>query len=64
MEGGIVYLRTDDDDYFTQMREVFAANPSFAAVETPADLAAVVTDFERDFNAKGIPTNRAAYRLK
>lgn len=64
VEGGIVYLRTDDDDYFTQMREVFAASPDFAAVETPGDLAAVVTDFERDFNGKGIPTNRAAYRLK
>ena len=64
VEGGIVYLRTDDGDYFTQMCEVFAASPQFAAVETPADLAAVVTDFERDFNAKGIPTNRAAYRLK
>lgn len=64
VEGGIVYLRTDDDDYFTQMREVFAASPRFVEMETPAELAAVVTDFEREFNAKGIQTNRAAYRLK
>ena len=26
--------------------------------------AAVITDFERGFNAEGIPTNRAAYRRK
>lgn len=60
--GGIVYLRTDDLDYFQQMTEAFAADNNFKPVETPAKLAAVVTDFERDFNAEGIPTNRAAYQ--
>lgn len=61
--GGIVYLRTDDQDYFRQMTEVFAAAKEFQAMETPAELAEVTTDFERDFNAEGIPTLRAAYRL-
>lgn len=60
--GGIVYLRTDDADYFSQMLEVFAADKRFLPIETPPTLAAVVTDFERDFNAKGIPTLRAAYQ--
>lgn len=60
--GGIVYLRTDDEDYFKQMTEVFAADKRFEPVQTPDALAAVVTDFERDFNAKGIPTQRAAYQ--
>ncbi len=60
--GGVVYLRTDDGDYFTQMTRVFGENPKFAAVETPVELAAVVTDFERSFNAKGIPTRHAAYQ--
>ena len=60
--GGTVYLRTDDQDYFSQMQEVFAAAKEFQAVETPATLAEVTTDFERDFNAQGIPTLRAAYR--
>lgn len=60
--GGIVYLRTDDEDYFSQMIEVFAADKRFHAVETSQTLAAVVTDFERDFNAKGIHTQRAAYQ--
>jgi tRNA (guanine-N7-)-methyltransferase len=60
--GGTVYLRTDDADYFQQMQEVFQADPRFHPVETPTDLAAVVTDFERDFNAQGIPTQRAAYQ--
>lgn len=59
---GIVYLRTDDLDYFQQMTEVFNADQRFKSVATPAHLAAVLTDFERDFNAEGIPTNRAAYQ--
>jgi tRNA (guanine-N7-)-methyltransferase len=60
--GGTVYLRTDDQDYFQQMTEVFGADKRFQSVETPAGLAAVLTDFERDFNAQGIPTQRAAYQ--
>lgn len=63
-KGGTVFLRTDDPDYFAQMNEVFAADKNFAKVATPADLSAITTDFERDFNAKGIPTLRAAYQLK
>jgi hypothetical protein len=43
------------------MTEVFAASPHFRAAETPAGLAEIVTDFERDFNAQGIATRRAAY---
>ena len=62
--GGVVYLRTDDMDYFTQMTEVFGASAHFKAVETPPELSAVTTDFERGFNTQGIPTNRAAYRLR
>ena len=59
---GVVYLRTDHVEYFTQMQEVFAADKNFRLVETPAVLAAVTTDFERQFNAQGILTNRAAYQ--
>lgn len=62
VKNGIVYLRTDDRDYFAQITEVFGASKSFAAVETPAELSAVVTDFERNFNQRGISTLRAAYR--
>lgn len=61
--GGRVYLRTDDADYFAQMNEVFAAAAEFSRVETPLALAQITTDFERDFNAQGIPTLRAAFRL-
>jgi len=60
--GGQVYLRTDDENYFHQMTEVFAADKRFQPMETPAELAAVRTDFEQDFNSRGIPTLRAAYR--
>ena len=60
---GLVYLRTDDADYFEQMLAVFAADPTFRLVETPAELATLLTDFEKDFHAKGIQTRRAAYQL-
>ena len=59
---GIVYLRTDDADYFQQMLSVFAAAPDFAKVEMPGTLAAFVTDFERNFHARGVPTLSAAFR--
>lgn len=62
--GGTVYLRTDDLDYFEQMLAVFAASAAFAPVETPETLKNVKTDFERAFNAQGIPTHYAAYRTK
>jgi tRNA (guanine-N7-)-methyltransferase len=61
--GGVVYLRTDNADYFAQMTEVFDANAAFHPVPTPENLCAVVTDFEREFNAQGIPTLRAAYQF-
>jgi tRNA (guanine-N7-)-methyltransferase len=61
--GGMVYLRTDDEPYFKQMIDVFAADPAFGSVETPTELAALVTDFEKDFQARGVKTLRAAYRV-
>jgi tRNA (guanine-N7-)-methyltransferase len=59
--GGKVYLRTDDADYFSQMVMVFDANPAFRLVETSGELREVVTDFERNFLARGVSTSRAAY---
>ena len=62
--GGQVFLRTDDADYFQQMNEVFGAAKEFEKIETPPELAEITTDFERDFNAQGIPTLRAAYQFE
>jgi tRNA (guanine-N7-)-methyltransferase len=62
--GGCVFLRTDDPDYFGQMNEVFGAAAGFAATDTPAALAGITTDFEREFNARDIPTLRAAFRAQ
>jgi tRNA (guanine-N7-)-methyltransferase len=62
--GGTVFLRTDDADYFQQMNEVFAIAKEFEETETPPALAEITTDFEREFNAQGIPTLRAAFRLR
>lgn len=60
--GSAVYLRTDDGDYFNQMTEVFRANAEFQEIETPIELAELLTDFEREFQAHGIKTLRAAYQ--
>ena len=60
--GGVVYLRTDDPDYFAQMTEVFGASREFQKVETPVELAELPTDFEREFNTRGIQTLRAAFQ--
>ena len=57
----MVYLRTDDANYFEQMTEVFALSPQFRKVGTPEDLTEVRTDFEREFEARGIKALRAAY---
>jgi tRNA (guanine-N7-)-methyltransferase len=62
--GGVVYLRTDDTDYFAQMTEVFAQSTLFSPVDTPPELAAVCTDFEREFQSRDIQTLRAAYRCR
>ncbi|HEV2327928.1 MAG TPA: tRNA (guanosine(46)-N7)-methyltransferase TrmB [Verrucomicrobiae bacterium] len=59
--GGKVFLRTDDAPYFAQMIEVFDAARGFEKIETPAELAELLTDFERDFHARGIKTRHAAY---
>ncbi len=61
LPGGRLYLRTDDLDYFKQMGEVCRACPTLREVETPAELAAVITDFERNFLARGVATNRLAF---
>ena len=59
--GGTIFFRTDNADYFAQIQTVFAGHPAFQPVETPHDLCAILTDFERDFQARGVATLRAAY---
>ena len=61
-ESGIVYLRTDNTEYFEQMLEVFNTAEGYETAETPESIKLVVTDFEREFNAQGIPTCYAAFR--
>jgi tRNA (guanine-N7-)-methyltransferase len=62
--GGLVYLRTDDAAYFEQMTEVFSTARQFCLAKTPEEVVAVITDFERNFNARGVTTLRAAYQLR
>lgn len=61
--GGKIYLRTDDEYYFQQMTGVFSADKNFKKIETPSELSGLLTDFERDFNSKGVRTLRAAYQI-
>ena len=61
-KGGVIYLRTDNKEYFEQMLRVFDKAKGFASIETPASMKKFTTDFERDFNSKGISTRYAAYK--
>ena len=60
---GVIYLRTDDVNYFAQMQEVFGVNRKFHRCETPAELVSVTTDFERAFQARGVETLRMGWQL-
>ena len=60
--GGAVYLRTDDSPYFAQMLECFAGNVAFEKFDTPAELLRFITDFERGFHTRNVPTFHASYR--
>ncbi|MBN8249898.1 MAG: tRNA (guanosine(46)-N7)-methyltransferase TrmB [Verrucomicrobia bacterium] len=64
VSGGHVFLRTDHEGYFEAIQEAFAGMPEFRAVPVPQSLLAVTTDFERDFNAQGIPTRHATYERR
>ena len=59
---GKVFLRTDDTDYFEQMLRILAEDKRFMKVETPPALLELKTDFESEFNARGIPTLHATYQ--
>ena len=58
---GSVHLRTDDPEYFVQMQESFAPAKDFSSTETPKELAALTTEFERQWNEEGKPTLRVSY---
>jgi len=60
--GGLIFLRTDHAGYFEQMNEVFHDHAGFAPVTEPAELLALKTDFELDFNARGIVTHHVAFQ--
>lgn len=62
--GGQVFIRTDNQEYYEWIKAAFATNPAFQAIETPAELASLKTDFELEFNQRGIPTLSAAYAVR
>ncbi len=62
--GGVIYLRTDNEEYYAQMLRVLGASPTWVAIDTPVALSGQWTDFERAFQARGIPTLRAAYQRR
>jgi tRNA (guanine-N7-)-methyltransferase len=64
LPGGTVYLRTDDADYFGQMKSIFGSCPFFQETAAPDELAGVLTSFESGFLKQGIQTLRLACRLR
>jgi len=62
--GGRVYVRTDHDEYFQQILEVFGADRRFVPVETPQELLAVPTEFQIEFESKGLAIHHAAFELR
>ncbi len=61
---GSIYIRTDNVDYYEQMREVFRNEMGLTEVETPSHLKTFQTDFEKQWIALGLPTNYATYKKK
>ena len=61
--GGMIYLRTDDPDYFVQMEQTFLGAEDFTTEEMPAELAIFTTEFERQWLEAGKQIHRAAYML-
>lgn len=59
--GGRVYLRTDAPGYFEVMLETFSTSSEFVAKESPADLLAFTTDFQKEFEARGVATYNACF---
>lgn len=62
--GGVVNVRTDNQDYFDQMLLSFDGHEGYEKIPTPPALLEFVTDFEREFHKRGVPTLHASYRKK
>ncbi len=60
--GGSVFLRTDDANYFAQMKAFFGRTHVFRPAVTPEPLAEIPTDFEKEFVKRGVPIFHAAYQ--
>ena len=60
---GVIYLRTDDPVYFSQMQETFQDLKDFAMENTPGEISSITTEFERQWLDQGRHIHRAAYRL-
>jgi tRNA (guanine-N7-)-methyltransferase len=60
--GGLICLRTDHADYFAQMQEVCRGQGTLREVDPPPDTLEALTDFEREFIARGTPVHRTAFR--
>ncbi|MBU6409465.1 MAG: tRNA (guanosine(46)-N7)-methyltransferase TrmB [Verrucomicrobia bacterium] len=60
--GGWIHFRTDDPNYFGQIRAIFDASGKFRKREAPRELLELPTDFELDFLSKGIQTLRVSYQ--
>ncbi|MBO7684515.1 MAG: tRNA (guanosine(46)-N7)-methyltransferase TrmB [Kiritimatiellae bacterium] len=60
--GGRVEFATDHGEYFGAVRECFAGDPRFEAVEPMPRPPEVWTEFETMFRERGLPVHSAAWR--
>jgi len=61
---GWVHIRTDDAGYFDWIQTAFASNTGFVRQSPPPELLQLKTDFELEFNQKGIPTLAVSYQWR
>jgi tRNA G46 methylase TrmB len=61
--GGVIHLRTDVENYFQVMTELFDTCGLFVRIDPPPELLSCLTGFERRFVAEGKPIYRVSYRL-
>jgi len=61
--GGWFHVRTDVEEYYQVILDLFSHEPRFVREDPPAELIACLTGFEKRFVAEGKSIYRASFRL-
>lgn len=60
--GGLLYFRTDVQDYFEVAMQALHARVELQPYQTPAEILAITTGYEQRFLREGLPIYRAAFQ--